>query len=302
MPVANVQNNAPAVFPIGTTEVIWTVTDANGCSQTCNQFVTINDQTPPTIDCGNAFYAGTSWVNCGYPSSLLEAPTVSDECGILSVTNDAPDFFEPGMYMPTWTVTDVNGNTASCMQWVTITDTTKPKFTSCPSEMTVPATTGTGATVTWALPQAMDNCAGDLIMISTHDSGDFFSIGTTLVIYTVYDQGGNSEECSFFVNVVPVNQLIGNNSSNTVAAFELFQNKPNPFSDKTTIAFNLPKDDFVTLMIYDLSGRILKKYEGQFVKGHNEIVVERADISGSGVLFYALKTRTDFAIGKMVVE
>jgi hypothetical protein len=188
------------------------------------------------------------------------------------------------------------------MQWVTITDTTKPKFTSCPLEMTVPATTTTGANVTWTLPQAMDNCAGDLVLVSTHDSGDFFPLGTTVVVYTVYDQGGNSEECSFFVNVVPIAPSMGNGFSSSVAAFELLQNKPNPFSDKTTITFNLPQDDVVTLTVYDLSGQILKKQHGQFVKGMNEIVVERADISGSGILFYELKTRTDFAVGKMVVE
>ena len=199
-----VSNDAPAFFQMGTTTVNWTITDDNGCAATCTQTVTVFDNEPPTIDCGNAFYANTSWTNCGYPSTLLEGPTVSDNCGILSVTNDAPAFFPPGMYMPTWTVTDVNGNTASCMQWVTVNDTTKPKFTNCPEDIEVEAVTADGAPATWSEPQAMDNCPGDIILISTHDSGDFFPLGTTQVTYTAYDQNGQSMDCEFTVTVTPI--------------------------------------------------------------------------------------------------
>jgi uncharacterized repeat protein (TIGR01451 family) len=199
-----VSNNAPVTFPMGTTTVSWTINDGNGCAATCTQTVTVFDNEPPTIDCGNAFYANTSWENCGYPSTLLEGPSVSDNCGILNITNDAPAFFPPGMYMPTWTVTDVNGNTASCMQWVTVNDTTLPKITSCPEDIEVEAITANGAPVTWTQPQAMDNCPGDIIWVSTHDSGDLFPLGTTQVTYTAYDQNGQFIDCDFTVTVMPI--------------------------------------------------------------------------------------------------
>ncbi|HPS26904.1 MAG TPA: gliding motility-associated C-terminal domain-containing protein, partial [Bacteroidales bacterium] len=48
-------------------------------------------------------------------------PTVSDNCGIESITNDAPPVFPAGIpTQVTWTATDVYGNTSSCIQIVTI--------------------------------------------------------------------------------------------------------------------------------------------------------------------------------------
>jgi len=40
--------------------------------------------------------------------------------------------------------------------------------------------------------------------------------------------------------------------------FELFQNQPNPFQDKTKIGFYLPGDSEVQLILRDETGRVLK--------------------------------------------
>ncbi|NIT56634.1 MAG: T9SS type A sorting domain-containing protein [Aliifodinibius sp.] len=37
--------------------------------------------------------------------------------------------------------------------------------------------------------------------------------------------------------------------------YQLHQNYPNPFNPTTTIQFDLPKNQFVELAIYDISGR-----------------------------------------------
>ncbi|MDO6392153.1 HYR domain-containing protein, partial [Pontibacter sp. BT731] len=47
--VASVTNNAPATFPLGDTDVIWTVTDGAGLTATATQTVTVVDETNPTI-------------------------------------------------------------------------------------------------------------------------------------------------------------------------------------------------------------------------------------------------------------
>ncbi|MCI0473767.1 MAG: hypothetical protein L0Y76_09310, partial [Ignavibacteria bacterium] len=55
----------------------------------------------------------------------------------------------------------------------------------------------------------------------------------------------------------------GNNSADVVenkipGSYELSQNYPNPFNPTTTIKYALPKDGFVTLKIYDITGREVK--------------------------------------------
>ena len=51
------------------------------------------------------------------------------------------------------------------------------------------------------------------------------------------------------------------NSSELPANFDLAQNYPNPFNPSTTINFALPKNAFVSLKIYDLSGREIAAFK-----------------------------------------
>ena len=47
--VKSVDNDAPSVFPLGTTTVTWTVTDDSNNTQTATQTVTVKDNQKPTI-------------------------------------------------------------------------------------------------------------------------------------------------------------------------------------------------------------------------------------------------------------
>jgi subtilisin family serine protease len=49
----DVINDAPALFPIGSTEVLWTATDDSGNQSTDGQSVTVQDTTPPEIFCNS---------------------------------------------------------------------------------------------------------------------------------------------------------------------------------------------------------------------------------------------------------
>src|SRR4030095_5945680 len=64
--VASVTNNAPASFPVGSTTVIWTVTDNSGNTATCSQTVNVTDVTPPTAGCPlNQTYNLATGINTG---------------------------------------------------------------------------------------------------------------------------------------------------------------------------------------------------------------------------------------------
>lgn len=55
--------------------------------------------------------------------------------------------------------------------------------------------------VTWEEPIAYDDTAYVEKMFNTHNSGDFFYIGSTGVEYVFKDLAGNTEECSFEVQI-----------------------------------------------------------------------------------------------------
>ncbi len=69
----------------------------------------------------------------------------------------------------------------------------------------------------------------------------------------------------------------------------------------TVISFELPKAATATLGIYNLSGTLLKKVEGDFEKGYNEVSVDKAELGASGVLYYRLITKGFEGTMKMVV-
>ncbi|SMO67216.1 T9SS type B sorting domain-containing protein, partial [Solitalea koreensis] len=101
----------------GTHVITWSFDDGNGNIETAIQNVVVKDITKPTITAPQAIISQGS--NTG-SSIKLGTPITSDNCGVATVTNNAPRNFPVGTTTVIWTVTDVNGLTATDMQSVTI--------------------------------------------------------------------------------------------------------------------------------------------------------------------------------------
>ena len=81
--------------------------------------------------------------------------------------------------------------------------------------------------------------------------------------------------------------------------FRLYQNTPNPFKQETLIGFELPEATKGTLNVYDVSGRLAKKIEGDFAKGYNSISLSNEGLP-RGLLYYQLVTPTHTVTRKMM--
>jgi Bacterial Ig domain/PA14 domain/Secretion system C-terminal sorting domain/HYR domain/Calx-beta domain len=99
----------------------------NGCVDTSAAIaLTIAvDVIAPSITAPSAINVSTN-DGCAAAGVNLGTPVTSDNCGVASVTNNAPVNFPVGTTIITWTVTDSSGNTATATQNVVVTDTTKP--------------------------------------------------------------------------------------------------------------------------------------------------------------------------------
>jgi hypothetical protein len=84
-------------------------------------------------------------------------------------------------------------------------------------------------------------------------------------------------------------------------AFELMQNVPNPFRETTTIGFYLPKEGEAELRIHDAAGRVIKLIRGDFAAGNQLISLDRAELGGSGILYYTLTAGEHTATKKMIL-
>jgi len=98
-------------------------------------------------------------------------------------------------------------------------------------------------------------------------------------------------------------RFTGVNGSETVSnvGFELYQNQPNPFAERTTIGFTLPERGEATLTIFDTDGRVMKSIRSSYDKGYNQVSIERSELPTSGMLYYKLETATGTAVRKMIV-
>lgn len=197
------------LIPVGTNPIIWTVTDLNGNTKTCTQNVTVVDTMAPSITCPSSITISNDPTQCYATDvpSKIGIPVPSDNCPLNSTSiprynNDtlrSTSQLPVGVHMIEWRITDNNGNTNSCLQLVTVQDTSKPVIT-CPVPRNLPLDNNCNLKVPdlRAFVTYNDNCTApvitqfpkqDSVIFSRHDSVHTF-------IFTATDQAGNSTSCS----------------------------------------------------------------------------------------------------------
>ncbi|MBX2993140.1 MAG: T9SS type A sorting domain-containing protein [Bacteroidetes bacterium] len=88
--------------------------------------------------------------------------------------------------------------------------------------------------------------------------------------------------------------------------FSLGQNYPNPFNPTTNIRFSLPKDEHVTLQVYDVTGALVKTIVDQTLRsGNAEATWDGTNDNGSkvasGMYLYRLKAGNFVTTKKMIM-
>ena len=202
-------NNASAVYSVGTTEVIWTVVDGSGNTSTCTMTITVIDNEAPVIVCPEDLSVTTDAGVCE-ANVTVPQPEASDNCGIENMVNsfngtsNASGIYPVGTTVVTWTVTDIHGLTAECSMNITVTDDEAPVIV-CPEDIAVNNDPGVcEANVTVPQPEVSDNCGIENMVNSfngTDNASGVYSVGTTIVTWTVTDIHGLTAECSMNITV-----------------------------------------------------------------------------------------------------
>jgi predicted outer membrane repeat protein len=113
---------------IGEHIILLEVIDKAGAYDTNEVTIIVQDTTPPDINCP--------------PDVTLECPadttlsatgkaTATDTCGTVTITHSdqwQPGCGNTGTLARTWTATDESGNSSTCVQTITVVDTTPPEF------------------------------------------------------------------------------------------------------------------------------------------------------------------------------
>ncbi len=191
----------------GETIVTWTITDINGNINTCEQLVTVNDTELPAITCPPDVEVSVDEGICTASGIDLGIAVTTDNCGVASLSNDAPEMYMAGTTVVVWTVTDVHGNENTCEQLVIVNEDVLPEIT-CPENLELNADQGFcyAYEPDLGVPVATDNCG---VFSVVNDADPYVGVGETVVTWTVTDNAGNTATCTqtVIVNDVEIPQI-----------------------------------------------------------------------------------------------
>lgn len=90
----------------------------------------------------------------------------------------------------------------------------------------------------------------------------------------------------------PISEIITDINQNVyeVNEFQLYQNFPNPFNPSTQISFYLPERNFITLKVYDNTGRVVSELISGFLPEGKHIKYWNGENHSSGIYYYALQS------------
>ena len=172
--VVTVSNDASEPYAIGQTVITYTADDGNGNTSSCTQTVTVEDNEAPSIACPSDLTVDTDAGLCTASGIALGSETTIDNCGVVTVSNDASEPYAIGQTVITYTADDGNGNTSTCIQTVTVEDNEVPSI-ACPSDLTVNTDSGlcTASGVALGAETTSDNCG---VVTVTNDATEPYAL------------------------------------------------------------------------------------------------------------------------------
>lgn len=194
-------------FNQGTTHVTYTATDNCGNQAQCQFNVSVSCvatcTTPPNIYCpSNITVCPGSNIDPYVIGSATASSSQYCPNPVLTyqdiITSTGSCLGEKTVHR-TYTAYYPNTNlSSSCVQVINLKDDLPPVLSNCPSNITVQST---NTPVTWSAPYASDFCSNPHVS-SNYNSGQYFPIGTTQVVYNAFDACNNYASCSFNVTVM----------------------------------------------------------------------------------------------------
>ena len=227
---------------------------------------------------------GTKWSNplgqTAAPSTALTGIQTDGVTPVLAVTGSISPVVGKSVSRP-FHVTVKNRSTGTVDTAMTDDDGVSYQFTFVDLE------TGSAARV------------GDILEITAYSPDPF--VGVQPLRHTVTDEDVKR-------NWISLGALV---AYEIPAKTELLSNYPNPFNPETWIPYRLAKDAFVTLTIYDRSGRVVREidvghriaavYESRSKAVHWDGRTEFGERVASGIYFYSLTAGDYSATRKMVI-
>ncbi|MDW8849359.1 gliding motility-associated C-terminal domain-containing protein [Flavobacterium sp. MMLR14_040] len=190
-----------AIFPVGTTNVIWTATDAAGNTETCNHDIIVVDAEAPVVSTKNITVQLDATGNVTIVAGDVDNGS-ADLCGAvtLSITPDTFTCANIGDNTVTLTATDASGNPSTANAIVKVEDKVAPIVAVKNITVQLDATGNATIVASDINDSSSDNCGIDTLELDI-TSFTCANIGTNTVQLKVTDIHGNSDTKDAIVTV-----------------------------------------------------------------------------------------------------
>ena len=177
----------PASRPVWAQQIATLATDSFGNTSTATFTVFVHDSTPPVFTSVSPNLVIEATSAAGAVVNYLPA-TATDALAppIFTYSKASGSTFAIGTTTVKVTAIDIVGNTTTKTFTITVRDTTPPVITSVSPNLTIEATSSSGAAVSYAPAVAFD-AVGPVTYSYSKASGSTFAIGTTTVTVTATD-------------------------------------------------------------------------------------------------------------------
>jgi len=257
-----------------------------------------------------SYNAGANWINIS--SGLPTATTDTDPVRVISVSTADTNVVFAGLFMNT-AAGGAYFSTNGGASWVV-------------GNNGLPIGPGTGMLIRGAIIRPGSNSEIYVGLDGSTPKGVFrttnrgvswtdFSGGLLLNTYiirglnfrttpdsTLFASGANTAipgQGVFVYTFVPVG--IRGNNSEIPKDFVLYPNYPNPFNPSTVIAFDIPRESFVTIKVYDISGKEVSTVVNETRKAGTYNVTFNGSSLSSGIYFYKITAGDFTATQKMAL-
>ncbi len=201
--VATVTNNgiASGVYPVGTTQVLWTVTDIHNNTQTYTQTIAVRDTEKPIVAAQDiTVQLGANGTVSITPAQINNGSM--DNCGIASMALSKTSFdcSNIGTNTVTLTVTDIHGNVNSQEAVVTVKDEVPAVVITKNITVQLNAS-GTASIAAADVDNGSNDACGIASMTVYPNSFTCANVGANTVTLTVTDVNGNVSSQTAVVTV-----------------------------------------------------------------------------------------------------
>ncbi|HEX5732756.1 MAG TPA: HYR domain-containing protein [Blastocatellia bacterium] len=186
-------------FPIGTTAVTCTATDASNNSANCTFNVIVNESMVNcALSCSPDITKSVDPNSCSAVVSYAQPQTTGSSCGTVVCTPASGAAFPVGQTIVTCTAAEG----ATCSFSVTVVETVPPTITACATNKIIAADSECMAVMPDLTGEvvASDNCS-TVTVFQTPPAEELIGVGDTVVTIRVIDDSGNETICTATVRV-----------------------------------------------------------------------------------------------------